>query len=287
MATALGTRPQTNWKWWGWAGFLVIVCYAPVLRNLALNWYFDGDMGHGYFVPPIAAFIIWQRRAELRALKPQPSWWGLPLVLLGGGLLVAATLGVELFTSRIALVVTLAGAIVMLGGRPYLRKLAFPLFLLVFMIPIPTIAYNRITLPLQDIATRLAAFALTLLGIPVLREGNILELASGQLTVVEACSGIRSLLSLTFLSLVYGYFCEKRLWVRWVLFFSTIPIAILANGSRVAATGILSEVKREYAEGFFHESTGMVISMLALAMMVVFHLLLRRVLKWTAKKQSA
>jgi exosortase len=267
-----------------WAAFLIVVCYWPVLRYLAVQWYLDEDMGHGFFVPVIAGFIVWQRREELKALKPRPSWWGLPLLLAGAGLLVAATLGVELFISRVAFIFTLTGAVVLLGGRPFLKRLAFPLFLLLFMIPIPTIAYNRITLPLQDIATRLAAFSLSVLGIPVLREGNVLELSSGSLTVVEACSGIRSLLSLTFLSLVYGYFCEKRVWVRCVLFFSTVPIAILANGSRVTVTGILSQFKREYAEGFFHESTGLMISMLALCMMVVFHLILRR---FTRSKPTA
>jgi exosortase len=277
MATAVEVRPKPPWSLLAWVGLLLLVCYAPVMRSLIRNWYLDDDMGHGYFVPVIAGFIVWQRRDELLALKPRPSWWGLPLLLLGGALLIGATLGVELFTSRIALMMTLTGTILLLGGKPLFKKLTFPLFLLLFMIPIPTIAYTRITLPLQHIATSLAAAGLTLIGIPVHREGNVIELASGSLTVVEACSGIRSLLSLTFLSLVYGYFCEKRVWVRWVLFFSTIPIAILANGTRVTVTGVLSEVKREYAEGFFHESTGMVITMLALCMMVGFHLLLRRI----------
>src|SRR5206468_4497010 len=115
--------------------------------------------------------------------------------------------------------------------------MAFPLFLLFFMVPIPTAIYNQITFPLQILASRLADGALTVLGVPVLREGNILDLPSQRLSVVEACSGIRSLLSLTFLSLVYGYFFEKRTGVRIALFFATIPIAIVANGSRVTLTG--------------------------------------------------
>ena len=118
-----------------------------------------------------------------------------------------------------------------------LRKLAFPLFLLFFMVPIPAVIYNRITFPLQILASRLADDALTVLSIPVLREGNILELPNQRLSVVEACSGIRSLLSLTFLSLVYGYFFERRVWLRVVLFLATVPIAIVANGSRVTLTG--------------------------------------------------
>jgi exosortase len=139
------------------------------------------------------------------------------------------------------------------------------------MIPIPGVIYNKITFPLQIRASEVAEAALSILGIPVLREGNILYLPSQALNVVEACSGIRSLLTLTFLSLVYGYFFEKRTWVRVVLFFSTIPIAIAANSGRVTLTGILSEVKPELSEGFFHEFSGWVIFMLALGIMVLFH----------------
>ena len=283
MATGVEIWRKTGWKEMAWFGLLVVVCYAPVLRALVVNWYRDGDMGHGYFVPVIAALVVWQRREELRAIKPRPSWWGLLVVLMGGAMLIVATMGVEVFLGRFALLLTLVGSVLLLGGPLFLKRLAFPITLLFFMIQIPAIAYNRITLPLQDLASRLAALGLNVLGIPVMREGNVLELSSGPLTVVEACSGIRSLLSLTFLSLVYGYFCERRTWVRWVLFFSTIPIAIVANGSRVTVTGILSEVRRSYAEGFFHESTGLVISMLALCMLVVFHQILRRVLKWREK----
>ena len=130
---------------------------------------------------------------------------------------------------------------------------------------------------MQILASQLAAEALWLIGIPVIREGNILELPSQKLSVVEACSGIRSLLSLTFLSLVFGYFFEKRTWLRVALFFATIPIAILANGSRVTITGILSEIKPELAEGFFHESTGWVIFMIALGILLFFHQVVLRV----------
>ena len=200
--------------------------------------------------------------------------------------LVAATLGVELFLTHTAVVVTLIGVIWLLRGNQTLKVLAFPLFLLFFMVPIPAIIYNRITFPLQLIASRLAAGALDLLGIPVLRDGNILELPHQTLSVVEACSGIRSLLSLTFLSLVYGYFFEKRIWVRVVLFFATVPIAIVANGSRVAFTGIMTQIKPELAEGFFHESTGWVIFIVALIILVLFHQLIVRTLKLVAAKRA-
>src|SRR5262249_21383790 len=156
------------------------------------------------------------------------------------------------------------GVVLLLAGPEFVAKLAFPLFLLLFMVPIPAVVYNGITFPLQLLASRLADGALTALQIPVLREGNILELPEQRLSVVEACSGIRSLLSLTFLSLVYGYFFEERKWMRVVLFFATIPIAIVANAGRVTLTGVLTEVKPELAEGFFHSASGWVIFMVAL-----------------------
>lgn len=139
------------------------------------------------------------------------------------------------------------------------------------MVPLPALIYNSLTFPLQILATELAANTLSLLGVPVLREGNILQLPSGPLSVVEACSGIRSLLSLTFLSLVYGYFMERKLWIRIALLVATVPIAILANGGRVTITGILSMIRPELAQGFFHESTGWVIFMIALGILVAFH----------------
>jgi exosortase len=166
----------------------------------------------------------------------------------------------------------------MLGGPDLLKKLSFPLFLLCFMVPIPNLIFNKITFPLQILASQLADASLMILNVPVLREGNILELPGQRLQVVEACSGIRSLLSLTFLSLVYGYFFEKRRWMRLVLFLITVPIAILANAGRVTVTGILSQIKPELSEGFFHESTGWVIFMIALAALLLFHRALLRVI---------
>jgi exosortase len=148
------------------------------------------------------------------------------------------------------------------------------------------VIYNQITFPLQIKASEAAELALTVIGIPVLREGNILNLPSQQLNVVEACSGIRSLLTLTFLSLVYGYFFEKRTWVRVVLFFSTIPIAISANAGRVTLTGILSEIKPEYAEGFLHEFSGWVIFMVALAIMIALHQGITKGLSWYGKRKA-
>jgi exosortase len=288
MTPALEYRSklQLPWTKLAWFGALLIACYAPILKALIHKWNNDPDMGHGFFVPLIAGFIVWQRREELAAIKPKPNWWGLAVVVFGGFQLILGTLGAEIFTARISFVITLIGVVWFLGGNQMLKKTAFPLFLLFFMISIPEIIYTRITFPLQILASKLADEALTLLSIPVFREGNILDLPNQRLSVVEACSGIRSLLSLTFLSLVYGYFFEKRAWLRVVLFFSTIPIAIVANGSRVTITGIMTQVKPELAEGFFHEAQGWVIFMVALVILVLFHQLIIRILNSVEVRKS-
>jgi exosortase len=257
-------------------GLLILMCYAPAVTSMAAIWMHNEDMGHGFFVPVIAGYIAWQRKDELARIPTKTNWWGLLLVLMGAAQSLVATLGVELFLARSALILTLTGAIWMLAGTAWLKQLAFPLFVLCFMVPLPALVYNSVTFPLQILASRLADGALTLLDIPVLREGNVLELPTQKLSVVEACSGIRSLLSLTFLSLVYGYFFEKKTSVRLALFLATVPIAILANGSRVTITGILSQIKPELAEGFFHESTGWVIFMMALGILLLLHRVILR-----------
>jgi len=264
------------WVAWVWFGTLLLFSYAPVLWRLARQWDSDPDLGHGFFVPLVAAFIVWRKRDELRALEPAPNWWGLAVVVYGGLQLYVATLGAELFLARTAFVISVIGMVLLLRGTAWVRTLAFPLFLLFFMIPIPTVVYNSITFPLQLLASRISTVALDWMQIPVLREGNVLELAQQKLSVVEACSGIRSLLSLTFLSLVYGYFFERRVWMRAALFAATIPIAIVANAGRVTLTGVLTEYKPELAEGFFHTASGWVIFMVALGILILLH----QVLSW-------
>jgi exosortase len=260
-----------------WFAGLVVLAYGPVFAGLVKQWNENEDMGHGFFVPVIAAWIAWQRREEVLAAPKRTSWLGLALVVFGAVQLWIGTLGAEFFLARSAIVECTAGIVLFLGGWHVLRILAFPLFLLVFMIPLPNVIYNQITMPLQMFASKVAATTLDLLGYPVLREGNIIELASQKLSVVEACSGIRSLLSLSFLSLVYAYFFDRRRWMRWALLGLTVPIAIAANAGRVTLTGIMSEIDPELATGLAHTASGWVIFMIALVMLIVTHQIIDRV----------
>jgi exosortase len=273
------TRTPFSWTAIGWVSALLLICYAPVLKGLVAQWYDDPDMGHGFFVPAIAAYIAWQLRDRIADKAPVPNWWGLVIMIWAAFQLYIATLGAELFLARTSIVFSIIGAVLLLGGTEYIKIFGFPLFLLFFMVPIPAIIYNQITFPLQLLASRVAETAITNIGIPVIREGNVLELAEQKLNVVEACSGIRSLLTLTFLSLVYGYFAETRIWIRVVLFLSTIPIAIIANAGRVTLTGIIADFKPELAEGLFHEAQGWVIFMVAFAILALLHQLLVRIAK--------
>src|SRR6202167_6223009 len=250
-----------------WFGILLIVAYYPILKHLVWQWSNDEDVGHGFFVPVVAGYIVWQRREQLMALAWKPAWWGIALLVWGALQAYIGMLGAELFLQRSAFLISLVGMLLVLGGTALVREVAFPLLLLPFMIPIPTVVYNQITFPLQLFASRVAENLLSAIDIPVLREGNVLELASQKLSVAEACSGIRSLLSLSFLALVYAYFADRKVWMRWALFLGVLPIAILANAGRVTITGILSERDPELARGFFHELEGFVIFAIALAML--------------------
>jgi exosortase len=268
--TALVAR-RVPWVAVAWFGILLIGTFFPILRKLVSQWSYDEDVGHGFFVPIVAGFIAWQRRDTLMNLDWKAAWWGVGLIALGGVQAYIGMLGAELFLQRTAFLEALLGVLLVLGGTALVRALLFPLLLLPFMIPIPAVIYNQITFPLQLFASSVAETVLNAIGIPVLRDGNILELASQKLSVVEACSGIRSLLTLTFLSLVYAYAFDKKVWMRWALLAITIPIAILANAGRVTITGILSEIDTKLANGIFHEMEGWVIFAIAFGMLVVAH----------------
>ena len=282
MATAADKLPEQvpaearniSWPAVAWFGVLLIAAYFPILTKLVNQWSTDDDVSHGFFVPVVAGYVAWTRRDALLHIEWKPAWWGIGLLVWGGIQAYLGMLGAELFLQRTAFLESLLGLLLVLGGVRLVRELLFPLLLLPFMIPLPTVIYNQITFPLQLFASAVAERSLEVLNIPVLRDGNILELPSQKLSVAEACSGIRSLLSLSFLSLVYAYFFDRKVWMRWVLLFATVPIAIIANSARVTLTGVFSEIDPTLAEGFFHEAEGWVIFVVAIVILVVLHQLI-------------
>lgn len=276
----------------GWQGALltavVLGLYAPVLSRLVRQWYTDPDYSHGFLVPFLSAYLLWQRRDKLAEVVRRPSNAGLLLVIGSLGLLFLGSLGAELFLTRISLVGTICGLIVYFSGWALLRAMAFPLAFLMFAIPIPVIVYNEIVFPLQFIASKFATRVLEMLNLfPIMREGNVLIMPGMRLEVVEACSGIRSLMSLLALAAGYGYLAEKSIPVRWFLFLAMIPLAIVSNGTRVMVTALMTNyIGPKAAEGFMHEFSGWVIFLVATALFLGLHSLtlwLRKKMGWMSK----
>ena len=252
---------------------ILLALYAPVIQGLLINWYQDPDYSHGFFVPLLSAYLIWRKRAELRSLPAQPNWCGLLIVLGALGLLFLGSLGAELFLTRIGLVSTLAGLVVYFRGWPTVRLISFPMGLLLLMIPLPALVYNEIVFPLQFVASSFATKVLETVNLfPVLKEGNILVLPQNRIEVVEACSGIRSLMSLITLAVCYGYFAERNRYLRIVLVLLVIPLAVISNGLRVVGTAMLTYYwGPEAAEGFLHSFSGWAIFVVATCLLLVFH----------------
>jgi len=256
---------------------LVGVLYAPVLRDLVRQWWDDPNYGHGFLVPLVAAWILWRERSRLQGITARPSNLGLLVMLAAVVLLIAGSLGAEVFISRLSLLVLLAGMTMFLSGKEMLRAVAFPLLFLAFMIPLPAIIYYQITFPLQLTASRVAAACLEMTSVPVLREGNLLYLPNYTLEVVEACSGIRSLVSLLTLGVAYVYFVEKKRWIQATLLLLILPIAVLSNSLRIVGAGLLTySFGPQAAEGFFHFFSGWVIFVSAAMLILGAHWTLRR-----------
>jgi len=248
---------------------LLCALYAKILALLAVEWYTDGDATHGFFVPIVSGYVMWEQRTRLAGLPVRPSVWG--AVLLGFGLmmLLIGSAGSERYLQQASFIVVLAGLILLLLGSGFLRVLAFPIGFLFFMVPLPSMVMDAFAFPLQLLATKTAAVCLFHLGIPVLREGNLIVLADTTLEVAEACSGLRSLQALLGLGTVYAYFFERVMWKRWLLVLLSIPIAISANAFRVSGTGVVAHYWGvEAAEGFYHMFSGWLIFVVAFLLLI-------------------
>lgn len=276
----------------------VVFVYWAVLARLGRFWWDDENYSHGLLIPFVIGYILWVERGRLSAVARRPrGLWGGAAVVLALLMLWVGTAGAELFTQRTSLVLLLAGLAVYFHGWRLLRVVGVPLLLLALAIPIPTIVFNKVAFPLQLFASRCAVWAMRAFDIPVLREGNVIELyplgstTTKKLEVVESCSGIRSLMTLVTLAVSFAYFTspsdeggrggrrfERFRTLRAVLVvLAAVPIAIITNAARVSGTGILA---RYYgtgvADGFFHEFSGWVIYVAAFLMLFAFGWLLDR-----------
>lgn len=269
---------QSSYEWWQAAALVVLTgaLYFHILFRLAAQWSKDPNFSHGFFVPLFSLYVLWHNRGSLSKFSPVPSFWGLAILAFGIFVLLLGVFGAELFLSRVSLLLVIAGLVIFFGGWGFFRAVLFPWAFLLLMIPVPALLFNQITFPLQILASKVAATALPLVGVPVLREGNIINLPAMPLEVAEACSGIRSLLSLTTLAIIYGYLMETRIWVRVVLALASIPIAVVANSFRIVGTGLLVQYwDPDKAQGFFHEFSGWLVFVASLLMLYLLHKMLR------------
>jgi exosortase len=264
---------------WSWL-ILAVPCawlYAPVISKLVHDWSHDENYSHGFLIVPLAAWFAWQQRDRLAAAAARPSIIGLLAICGALALVIVGRLGAELFLTRVSLLVIVAGAVLFLHGWHHLRVLTFPILFLLLMVPLPAIVFNQIAFPLQLLASRVGTAGIQACAVPVLREGNVIVLADTSLEVAEACSGIRSLVSLLTLGILYGYFTDPRPWMRTVIALSTIPIAIAANAARVTGTGVLAHYYGvEAATGFFHTFSGWLVFVVAFLLLFVVSRVLER-----------
>ncbi len=264
---------------------LLAVAFWPILKSMYGSW-FDKTayMDHGVLVIPAAAYMVWMKWDKLAKVPQSPSLWGVLLLLFGA---LSATLGIAahwIWVGRMAFLVSVLGSITALFGLRMVRELTYPLCTLIFMVAPPTFVYERVTLSLQLLASRLGEMGLEALGYSVMREGNILEMVGAKLSIEEACSGLRSLLSITFMCTLYNYFFVNGNRLRAFILIMAVPIAILGNVFRIIATGVASQYNQELIHGEAHEMFGYVAIIVAGAGCVGLHLAVLNIQKvWRSR----
>jgi exosortase len=275
--------PAGRLNWLGWLqisvlAVLVVLLYRRILFTWIEQLWTDPYYSHCFFVPLFSAWVVWRTRDKFRKLPLHPNWWGMIVSLSGAGMLLLGVFGAEEFLSRVSLLILLAGVVIQFCGWRYFRTALFPWAALFLMIPLPRILFAEITLPLQFLSSRLGSGLLDLAGIQNLREGNLIHLHSLTLDVAEACSGLRSLMSLVTVAVIYGYVFSSKLWVRLALVIGAIPIAIVANGFRIMGTGVVGEYwGRDKSEGFFHGFSGVVVFVFSFLLLIF----LGQAVQWT------
>lgn len=257
----------------GVTALLLVACYASTLRGMSEQWWNDEDMGHGFLVPAVVGWILWRERRRWQTLPIAPSKFGPLLIVLGALMHLAGSLGAGLFVSSAGFLTSVVGAVLWIGGRALARVWAFPLLLCLFMLPKLAIVYNQATLPLQLLASHLAAGMLSTIGVGVIRAGNILDVGGHQVLVSEACNGIRYLLPLGFAGVLFAYLSYPAAWMRIVVLALAVPLAIVANAVRVAVSAGIPALD----SGAPHLAAGWIIFALTLATLVFTARLFRRV----------
>ena len=259
---------------------LLVILYLPALIDLVVDWYQDANYSHGFLVPLVSAYLIWRKRKQLAGMEKSSRKFGLVLIIFGMLLFILGNGASEYFTVRFSLVVTIFGIALFNFGTEIFRRIWFALFFLVFMIPIPYVIYFSATFPMQLFASKATTVLLNLIGMTVVRQGNVIYLPEQVLEVAEACSGMRSLVSLLALGAIYAYLSQNRLSAQIILFLSTVPIAVIGNIFRVFATAVIA-----YSSGAdvtaepIHSILGLSVFAVAFIMLFIFGVILRKVFR--------
>jgi len=257
---------------------LWFICFLPVYSELVKTWLNHSDNSHGILVPLISLYFIWQKREGFQRVRISNTNWG--------GVILAGSLGLYLLSyaggiaviQRSMIILSLIGLVILTLGKTFFTLLAFPLFFLFFMVPVPDSILGLVAFPLQLFATEVSAVSLHLFSIPAYREGNMLYFAQTQLEVAEACSGIRSIMSFGMLSFIFAYMMDRIWWKRTLIVLSTIPLALFANIVRVTGTGALAHFYGDkVARGFLHEFSGLAVFGFGFVLLLGEYILLNKI----------
>ncbi len=258
----------------------LLIVYLPAIYDLVLDWFQDSNYSHGILIPFVSGYFLWQKRQELSATPVSIENRGLFFVVGGMALFVLGNGAAEYFTLRVSLIVTFFGLVYYLFGQQILRKVWFELAFLIFMVPIPYVIYYTATFPMQLLASKTTAYILNGIGMAVYRQGNIIHIEGFSLEVAEACSGMRSLISLLALGAIFARLTQKRLPAQILLFLSTIPIAIASNVIRVLITSLIAyTVTHNVTEEPMHTLMGLLVFVVAFVLLFITGFILRRVFK--------
>ena len=276
MSTGIAGTSPTVWKEtrWIWATLLALAAlllftFYEGIHQLVSIWDSREEYSYGYLIPVITLFLIWQKRPQLEQVPFTGSWLGIAVMILGLGLLVLGNLSTLFLVVQYGFLVVLVGVALAFMGWHAFKIIAVPLTLLLFMIPLPQFFLQEISNQLQLISSQLGVLVIRLFGISVFLEGNVIDLGTYKLQVVEACSGLRYLFPLMTLGFIVAYFFHAAFWKRAIIFLSTIPITILMNSFRIGVIGVLVEYWGvSMAEGFLHDFEGWVVFMACTGVLV-------------------